>query len=39
MEGIKRAIALFLAMIAISACTYSCETVGKGVSAEQSYEG
>lgn len=27
----KKAIALLLMMIAVSACTVSCETVGKGV--------
>lgn len=27
----KKAIALFLTLIAVSACTVSCETVGKGV--------
>lgn len=27
----KKAIALFLALIAVSVCTVSCETVGKGV--------
>lgn len=28
----KKVIALFLALIAVSACTVSCETVGKGAS-------